>query len=297
MGINLFNFENIIVDNEKLSMFLALLIIFVGILKIYEFVVNRIEIKEKFGIKSLKIKKYKIEVLNKSVLSCIVMSIINYIIFYYGIELYNLQNDIVNKILYSGVLIEILTLSNLFCILISNTIIRKYDSSKIINIARISIIILIQYLILLLLIIVLIFKLKFNIAYIFDIWKSIWLISFILYFFQRLFYSLFGKANLTAYSDKIEIIIEKNYYNDIYIEKIIINGLIKSEKDNVLLLNNDGNKFRTINREWIEQINVLREDGAVKTIIKRKDLNNTLINYNVTVERKFKLKRILKASS
>ncbi|GEM_PF-1487572 len=296
--INLINFEAQVIGGDilyKVVMTCTTIYIF---FKITYFIMNKIELKEKNGLKVLKIKKYGEEVLLLSLLYCVLVPTSNYVFFLIGIKLIGYDTDIMNKIIGIALIIEILTILDLLLVAKVNRIINKYNSGMKSKFVLISFIIWFQYILLLLIFAIQILKIRVESLLIADIWLSVWIISLSIYSIKLLLYSTFNKTNIIFHSDRIEILAKTNhYYKYEFVENIMIRGQIKSEQDNVIIMDNNRNKIRTIKRDWIEKINVLRADGSIRKSIGKDIIKNTIIDYRTSNKKRLTLKNFKKPGS
>lgn len=296
--INLINFEAQVIGGDILYKVVMICVIIYAMIKVIEVIMKKIEFKEKPALKVLKIKRYGEEVLLLSLMYCILVPTTNYIIFLIGIKLIEYDTDIMNKIIGITLIIEILTILDLFLIVKVNRKINKYNSGIKSKFVLISFIICLQYVLLLLIYAIQILKIRMEGLLIAEIWLSAWIVSLSFYAIKLLFYSIFNKMNIIFNSDRIEILAKTNhYYKYEFIENIMIKGQIKSEQDNVIIMDNNRNKIRTIKRDWIEKINILREDGSVRKSIYKDIIKNTNIDYRTSNKKRLSLKRFKKPVS
>jgi len=203
-------------------------------------------------------------------------------------------------------LIELLTLFDLYFIVKVNRVINKYNSIIKSKFVLISLIIFFQYALLLLLFAFLIFNIHavpfFNFqiegTIITSLWLLTWTLSISFYTVKLVIFTVINRLNLIYYFDKIEIIINtSHYYQYEYIEKVKVTGLMRTEKDNVVIMGGNGRKYRTIKCDWIEKINILNANGLLKRSISRNTIKNTIIESKIEKQRKITFKIFKKPGS
>lgn len=296
--INLFNFEAQVISGDILYKVVMICVIIYVMIKVIEVIMKKIEFKEKPALKVLKIKRYEEEVLLLSLMYCILAPTINYIFLFIGIKLIEYDTDIMNKIIGIVLIIEILAILDLLLIAKVNRKINKYNSGIKSKFILISYIICFQYMLLVLIFAIQIFKIRIESLLIAEIWLSVWIISLSLYSIKLLLYSILNKMNIIYHSDRIEVLVKTNHFHKYeFIENIMIKGQIKSEQDNVIIMDNNRNKIRTMKRDWIERINILREDGSVRKSIDKDIIKNTIIDYRTSNKKRLSLKNFKKPVS
>ncbi len=292
--LNLINFEAQVIGSDILYKVVMICVTIYVLFKIIEVVVNKIELKEKEGLKVLRIKRYSSELIKLSIICCVFVPVINYVILWSGTEfiVYGIT-DIINRFLGIVLVLEMLTIFDLILVIKINRIINKYNSEIKSKFVLISYMICAQYILFLFLFGIFIFKIKLpiQISSILSVWMFTWVTSFCFYLMKYLIYSVMNKANLLFYTDRIELVIKTSHYHKYeFVEKMLIYGQLKNDKDSIVIIG-DNSSIRKIKRDWIESINILKADGSIRRSIGANTIKNTIIDYTITKKRKIIFKR------
>jgi hypothetical protein len=272
-SLNLINFENLIVDDNVLKI-LPFILSFIPLIEALKKVSIKLEKKEKGKV--LIIKKYKVEILIISMLLSIVVPICNYLIIYFGVYIGNYVKSKYSIFLFI-VIIEVIILVNIIFSAYAISIIYKYNNEKKYKFTFVSYSIIFQCLLLLIILIIEYLNININVVNISNLLIMIIFYTFLFYFAKLYFCILFSKLNCKYHADKIEIVINTGHYYKINnTERILFEKNIVTNSNKLVLLNDNGDSTRKIDKEWIEQINVITH-GAITKSIDKNELQNSVV--------------------
>lgn len=286
-SLNLFNFENLIVDDNVLKI-LPFILSFFPLIEAIKKISISFEKKNKGKV--IIIRKYKVEILFVSFILSLIVPICNYFIIYF---VSYIGNYIISK--YSFflfvVMIEIILLVNIIFLTYAISIIYKYNNEKKYKFTFISYSVIFQCLLLLIIIIIDYFNVNVDFVNIYNLLSFAIFYTFLFYFAKLFLLSIFNKLNLKYHADKIEIIINtRHYYKINETERIVLDTDINTISNKLILLNDNGESMRKIDKEWIEQVNIISHGIIIKSLNK-KELQNSVIIFKKKTKRKIQFKK------